>query len=115
MRKVRRHLRSVVQLRTLCGAGRWELLTEKIIPNIEKAQSRSKRFEKMGFPDTELNNKKLFELILADLNKSVNKLQPHPNNFIRSVLKTPKGKIILETYWVKLPNGKNYMSTIIVK
>ena len=86
-----------------------------MIKNVKKAISRKERFEKMNFPDTDANNKKLFELILADLNKSINKLQPHLNNFIRSVLKTPKGKIILETYWVKLRNGKYYMSTIIVK
>ncbi|UGS22319.1 hypothetical protein [Flavobacterium cyclinae] len=114
LRNLRQTARKVFD-KNPANAERLKELNDVLIKNAKKAISRKERFEKMNFPDTDANNKKLFELILADLNKSVNKLQPHPNNFIRSVLKTQKGKIILETYWVKLPNGKYYMSTIIVK
>lgn len=37
------------------------------------------------------------------------------SNYAEKYIKIFTEKIILETYWVKLPNGKYYMSTIIVK
>lgn len=82
------------------------------IDNVDKSLKNSKALEKIGLNDTIINNKKIFDLVLAEANKNFAKWKPKPNNTFTFAIKGPKGKATIWTAWTKTDEGKLILTTI---
>lgn len=82
------------------------------LDNIDKSIKNSKALEKIGLIDNNANNKKIFDLVLAEANKNFTKWKPKPNNTFTFVIKGPKGNATIWTAWKKIEDGKLILTTI---
>lgn len=83
---------------------------KKDIDNIKKSLGNKMGLEKAGFVDDLKGNKKVFDYVLAYMNKNAKNIEPRTEYFTK--LKGPKGNVTAYMTFSKLPNGKLYLNTI---